>query len=123
MINVRDAVKSFHEKFGHPAPTKLFSPTQKWIDHRKKMIREEAQELVEALESGNKTKIAREACDLVYVTVGTLVAFGIPFLPCFREVHQANMNKVPAPDGMKPLRPEGWVSPDHGIEMIINQNN
>lgn len=57
-------------------------------------------------------------CDVNYVTVGTLTAFGIPDIPHQQEVNDANNNKFPegkatlADDG-KFLKPEGWEGPNH----------
>lgn len=63
-------------------------------------------------------------CDLLYVTFGTAVAWGIDLDPFFEEVHRANMTKLAGPkreDG-KQLKPEGWTPPD--IEgLLIAQEN
>lgn len=60
--------------------------------------------------------IAREAADIVVVTLGTAVAAGIALEPIFNEVMAANERKVGPgarvrEDG-KLLKPEGWVGPD-----------
>lgn len=52
-------------------------------------------------------------CDLLYVTYGTAVAWGVRIDPFFDEVHRANMTKLAGEkreDG-KQLKPEGWVPP------------
>lgn len=58
-------------------------------------------------------------CDLIYVVLGSAVAWGIDLDPFFREVQRANMEKLTGPkraDG-KQLKPEGWRPPD--IETIL----
>lgn len=57
--------------------------------------------------------------DLIYVILGTAVAWGIDLDPYFWEVQRANMDKAGGPkraDG-KVLKPEGWRPPD--IEGIL----
>jgi predicted HAD superfamily Cof-like phosphohydrolase len=54
-------------------------------------------------------------CDLLYVTFGTAVAWGIDIDPFFAEVQRANMTKLGGgkrADG-KVLKPAGWTPPDH----------
>lgn len=63
---------------------------------RGKLVREEANELDEALEEGTKADVAKEAIDVIYVAMGTLVRYGIPFHECFMEVHDNNMAKIKA---------------------------
>lgn len=106
-------VRAFHHKFGHPAPSK---PGVGWTPElaafRARLIREEARELVEAVEQGRGlAELAGEACDLLYVTIGTMVAAGLPVQPFWDEVQRANMAKEPNPEGGKPLKPQGWKPP------------
>jgi|SRR5690554_4363237 len=116
-------VRAFHRKFGHPCPSLPRTPDPQWIRLRKRLIREEARELCEAIDSGNLVKIARECIDLVYVAVGTMVAYGLPMGRCWAAVQKANMAKLPAPPGEKPRKPPGWVSPDVEIEEVISEAN
>lgn len=119
--SIADYVRDFHLRFGHPAPRKPLTPKKVWVEQRKSLILEEARELCEAIDLGDKVKIAREACDLIYVAVGTLVAYGIPFVRCWLAVHNANMNKEPAPEGQKPTKPEDWLPPDDEISLYISE--
>lgn len=106
-------VRRFHKKFGHPTAKRPTLPSPEWRELRKSLILEEAGELAEALEAGNMMKIARECVDVIYVTVGTLVAYGLPLSICWRVVHNANMRKVPSDLLVsKPLKPVGWIDPD-----------
>lgn len=52
------------------------TPTPDRVELRKRLILEEFNELNEAHESGNIEHIAKEACDLVYVCLGTVLEFG-----------------------------------------------
>lgn len=60
---------------------------------RKRLITEEYKELIEAIDAADEYWIIKEACDLVYVTVGTCVQFNLPFDGPFRLVHKNNMSK------------------------------
>lgn len=105
-------VADFHRKFGHPAPSSPKVPEKSVLDFRINLIREECDELCEAIEAGDLGQIAAEAVDVVYVVLGTLVVCGLRIAPFWAEVQQANMAKVPNPEGGKPLKPDGWRKPD-----------
>jgi predicted HAD superfamily Cof-like phosphohydrolase len=114
-MNIHHDVRQFHLKFGHPAPVSVIrdlTTKQDMLDFRIKLIREECDELVEALEERDLAKIAAESVDLIYVVVGTLVALGLPLLPFWRDVQRANMQKEKNPNGGKPIKPEGWEGPN-----------
>lgn len=64
-------------------------------------------------------KVADGAADLMYVLLGTTLAFGIDMTEVWDEVQRANMEKTLGPvreDG-KRLKPEGWQEPQ--VERII----
>lgn len=106
-------VRTFHITFGHPAPLSPVSVmNDNMLEFRIARIEEECKELVEALRERSLAKIAAEAVDVIYVVVGTLVALGLPLMPFWRDVHRANMSKVPAGPLVKPIKPDGWVGPD-----------
>lgn len=50
--------------------------------------------------------------DLIYVTVGTMVACGVPGDPFWNEIHSSNLAKMGGPiiDG-KLMKPRGWRPP------------
>lgn len=105
-------VRAFHRKFSVPTrerPSQIPEPERRM---RIRLIREEADELIEAIEANDPIRVAGEAVDLIYVTIGTLVSFGVRALPVWREVQAANMRKVPAPDGGKIRKPQGWEGPN-----------
>jgi len=110
---IYEDVSDFHLKFGHPAPTTPNdTPYHGMLVFRCELIREECEELCEAIMGRNLAKIASEAVDVIYVVVGTLVALGLPLMPFWRDVQRANMAKVAAGPRSKPLKPEGWQKPD-----------
>jgi predicted HAD superfamily Cof-like phosphohydrolase len=81
---------------------------------RAELVREEAAELVEALESGLLVPTIDAMCDLIVVTLGTAIECNVDLNPFWAEVHASNMAKRGGPtreDGKK-LKPEGWQPPD-----------
>ncbi|GEL74639.1 hypothetical protein [Myxococcus virescens] len=65
------------------------------------------------------TRMAHEATDALYLTLGTLVTMGAPARECFDEVAQANLRKAPGGkaeirDDGKVMKPAGWVPPNVG---------
>lgn len=65
-------------------------------------------------------KSADALIDLLYVTIGSLLAMGIDMWPLWAEVQRANMAKLGGTvvDG-KLLKPEGWQPPD--IEGLLRK--
>lgn len=111
---VDDDVKEFHLKFGHPVASVPTMPGSGVMNFRVRLIREECDELIEAIDSRDLRRVAQESVDLIYVVVGTLVVCGIRLAPFWDLIHSANMQKVVDPNGGKPLKPEGWEKPDCG---------
>lgn len=88
---------------------------------RATLIMEESTELCEALLEDDAVEIIDGMCDLIYVVLGTAVAYGIDLEPYFDEVHRTNMLKASGPlreDG-KRLKPPGW-QPPRIDEMLAN---
>jgi predicted HAD superfamily Cof-like phosphohydrolase len=123
MRDIQADVEAFHRKFGHPSPGLPTPLDPETLAFRQRLIREEAEELCEALATGNPVKVGREMADLVYVAVGSGVNAGVPFETCWEAVHEANMEKQAPPLGSprdtKPLKPEGWVSPNDRIAAAL----
>lgn len=85
---------------------------------RGRLVLEEANELDEALTEGTKADVAKEAIDLIYVAVGTLVRYGIPLERCFMEVHENNMAKIEAAtvnEWGKLVKPKQHPKPDMSL--------
>ena len=116
---IEASVRAFHQKFGHPCPRRHTPLSQATKEFRKRLIREEAEELCEAIDSGDAVKLLQEAADLVYVAVGAAIAAGLPFNEAFGCVHKANMEKTPTGSGNKPGKPEGWQPPTAAIAWYV----
>ena len=95
------------------------------FDLRLKLIEEEHEEFLEALRWGDPVHIAKEAADVVYVVVGTLIAMGIPFNEVFAALQVSNMSKVGIDgkvtkrDDGKILKGEGFVDAESAIKLIL----
>ncbi|MGE0643856.1 MAG: MazG nucleotide pyrophosphohydrolase domain-containing protein [Nitrospira sp.] len=107
MNNEQTMVEAFHNRFDilvQSAPAELNEATKQL---RIRLIQEEFDELREAMATGNLAAVAKEMADLLYVTYGTAVSYGIDMEPVFEEVHRSNLSKV---GGYK--RADGkWVKP------------
>jgi predicted HAD superfamily Cof-like phosphohydrolase len=81
---------------------------------RYELIREELEEMREALDSKDMVGIADALSDLLYVVYGAGHSFGINLDACFNEVHRSNMSKLGA-DGKPIYREDGKVlkGPDY----------
>jgi predicted HAD superfamily Cof-like phosphohydrolase len=105
-----EMVEEFHQAFNCPV---LKMPTFATFDRvllREKLMREELQELREAMHEKNMVEILDGLCDLLYVVYGTAHEYGLgPVLKeAFREVHRSNMSKR-GTDGKPIMREDGKV--------------
>jgi predicted HAD superfamily Cof-like phosphohydrolase len=106
-------VYEFHRMMLQPMGTRPHKPEEARLILRSSLISEEFSELMIALYNGQPlANVAQEAIDLVYVTMGLLVECGIDFQPVWDEVHAANMDKIPNPNGGKVLKPTYWRPPN-----------
>lgn len=111
----RDLIE-FERACGHEPSTKLpgEEATLPLANLRDRLINEEAGELIAAIHDFDIPGIADGCADLIYVTIGTAVRYGIDLVPIWRAVQAANMTKANGPrraDG-KILKPEGFKHPD-----------
>ena len=60
----------------------------------KQLIKEELEELREAMENKDLVEVADALTDILYVTYGAGHAFGINLDKCFNEVQNSNMSKL-----------------------------
>lgn len=107
-------VAEFHRKFGCAIGERPAFPDEQTVELRRKLLREEFRETIDALDESDLVGFADGLADLIYVAVGAALACGIPLADVWREVHAANMRKEGGPtraDG-KILKPEGWQPPD-----------
>ena len=75
---------------------------------RYELLREELEELREALDKENIVEIADALTDILYVAYGAGHAFGINLDSCYWEVHRSNMSKL-GEDGKPIHREDGKV--------------
>ena len=95
------SVKKFMQTFGQEVKNKVEFPKEKIIQLRYELIKEELEELSQAIKDKNIKEVADALTDILYVTYGAGHAFGIDLDKCFNEVQQSNMSKLGA-DG-KPI--------------------
>ncbi len=88
------SVKKFMETFGQEVKTKADFPSDKIVKLRYDLIKEELDEFKEAIKARNLTEIADSLTDILYVTYGAGIAFGIDLDKCFDEVQRSNMSKL-----------------------------
>ncbi len=61
---------------------------------RLNLIKEELEELSDAMDKKNLVEVADALTDILYVTYGAGHAFGINLDKCFAEVQRSNMSKL-----------------------------
>ena len=88
------SVKKFMEKFGQEIKEKASFPDNKITSLRYDLIKEELDELKEAIEQKDIKEVADALTDILYVTYGAGHAFGINLDKCFEEVQNSNMSKL-----------------------------
>ena len=93
MSNFTD-VKIFMETFGQMIRTKPQFPDEKTMQLRHDLIKEELNELEQAMKTKNLKEIADALTDILYVTYGAGYAYGLDLDKCFKEVQRANMSKL-----------------------------
>ena len=93
MSNFED-VKTFMKVFGQMIRTKPQFPDEKTIQLRFDLIKEELNELEQAMKSKDLKEVADALTDILYVAYGAGYAYGIDLDKCFKEVQRANMSKL-----------------------------
>ena len=87
-------VKTFMETFGQEVKTKPSFSSDKINKLRIDLIKEELDELKEAMDNNDLLEVADALTDILYVTYGAGHAFGIDLDKCFDEVQNSNMSKL-----------------------------
>ena len=90
------SVKKFMQTFGQEVKNKAGLPNEKIIKLRYELIKEELEELNQALKDKDMKEVADALTDILYVTYGAGHAFGIDLDKCFDEVQKSNMSKLGA---------------------------
>ena len=84
----------FMKTFGQEVKDKPSFSTDKINKLRIDLIKEELDELTEAIKKKDLLEVADALTDILYVTYGAGHAFGINLDRCFEEVQNSNMSKL-----------------------------
>ncbi|MDA8706296.1 nucleoside triphosphate pyrophosphohydrolase family protein [Candidatus Pelagibacter bacterium] len=87
-------VGTFMKTFGQEVKTKPSFSSDKINKLRIDLIKEELNELQEAMKNNDLLEVADALTDILYVTYGAGHAFGIDLDKCFEEVQNSNMSKL-----------------------------
>jgi predicted HAD superfamily Cof-like phosphohydrolase len=87
-------VGTFMKTFGQEVKSKPSFSTDKINKLRIDLIKEELDELKEAMDNNDLLEVADALTDILYVTYGAGHAFGIDLDKCFDEVQNSNMSKL-----------------------------
>ena len=75
---------------------------------RKNLIKEEVEEVFEAIKESHEAHVLKELVDVVVVCVGMADTYGWDFDTAFKRVHESNMSKLDD-DGKPIYREDGKV--------------
>ena len=87
-------VGTFMKTFGQEVKSKPSFSSDKINKLRIDLIKEELDELQEAMKNNDLLEVADALTDILYVTYGAGHAFGIDLDKCFDEVQNSNMSKL-----------------------------
>ncbi len=89
-----EKVKLFMDTYGQEVKDKAEFSDAKTNKLRIDLIKEELEELTQAVNDKNLLEVADALTDILYVTYGAGHAFGIDLDKCFDEVQNSNMSKL-----------------------------
>ena len=89
-----EKVRLFMKTYGQEVKEKAGFSDVKTNKLRIDLIKEELEELTEAMQDENLLEVADALTDILYVTYGAGHAFGIDLDKCFEEVQNSNMSKL-----------------------------
>ena len=98
----------FMKTFGQDVKNKPSFSSDKINKLRLDLIKEELEELTEAMKNKDLLEVADALTDILYVTYGAGHAFGIDLDKCFEEVQNSNMSKLDS-DGKPIYNDDGKV--------------
>ena len=110
----------FMKTFGQDVKNKPSFSTDKINKLRVDLIKEELEELNEAMKNKDLLEVADALTDILYVTYGAGHAFGIDLDKCFNEVQNSNMSKLGSDgkpiynDKGKVMKGPNYFKPDLG---------
>ena len=87
-------VKIFMETFGQEVKSQPSFSSEKINNLRYNLIKEELDELKKAMDNKDFLEVADALTDILYVTYGAGIAFGINLDKCFDQVQKSNMSKL-----------------------------
>ena len=87
-------VGTFMKTFGQEVKTNPSFSSDKINKLRIDLIKEELDELQEAMKNNDLLEVADALTDILYVTYGAGHAFGVDLDKCFEEVQNSNMSKL-----------------------------
>lgn len=126
MKKLLDDVAAFHHATDTPILDKPEFPADGRRALRADLIEEEVKELLEAEDADDLVEVADALVDIIYVTVGHALEYGIPLDRVWDEVQRSNMAKIDPATGKvrkredgKVLKPEGWTPPD--VRGVLNE--
>lgn len=96
------------QAFGQATPDIPAFPDPATVELRVELIEEELEELTHAIAMKDLVGVADALTDILYVTYGAGIAFGLDLNECFYEVHSSNMSKL-GEDGKPIYREDGKV--------------
>ena len=96
-----EKVGTFMKTFGQEVKQRPSFSSDKINELRLNLIKEELNELIEAMNNKDLVEVADALTDILYVTYGAGHAFGINLDECFEEVQNSNMSKLD--DNGKPI--------------------
>ena len=82
------------QTYGQEVKTRANFSDEKTNKLRVDLIKEELEELTEAMDEKDLLEVADALTDILYVTYGAGHAFGINLDKCFDEVQSSNMSKL-----------------------------
>ena len=89
-----EKVGTFMKTFGQEVKSDPSFSTDKINKLRLSLIKEELEELSDAIQKKDLLEVADALTDILYVTYGAGHAFGINLDKCFNEVQNSNMSKL-----------------------------
>ena len=108
MKTMTEAVKQFHDVYNVISQEIPQLPDNEVRRLRKSLITEEFTEYLIGEKNNNIVEIADALADLLYVTLGTAISYGIPIDAVFAEVQRSNLSKL-GEDGKPLYRADGKV--------------
>ena len=89
-----EKVRIFMKTYGQEVKDKAGFSDARTNKLRIDLIKEELEELTEAMQDENLLEVADALTDILYGTYGAGHAFGIDLDKCFEEVQNSNMSKL-----------------------------